>query len=201
MPTAEFYLLLYLQKSFGTPGLFLTITQPVDDLTLPCLAHSSASAHGAQWWSSVDWSSLITNFKSSPILRRKNKIIKDIFFFLFQMFCNHYFPSLSTRQNVLPTNHAVILRSGHHDIASHRGCLEPLLPVSCRYLPRAPYYNRGSHHGIAAPFLAEARVGKLGKAFRLRYFFGSHNPYPNPLLEHLDRRRAYGWAHSSVVIR
>ena len=58
MPTAEFYLLLYLQKSFGTPGFFLTITQPVDDLTLPCLAHSSASAHAdafsGSWLSSVD---------------------------------------------------------------------------------------------------------------------------------------------------
>ena len=61
MPTAEFYLLRYLQKSLGPPTLFLTTTQPVDDLILPCLAHCSANAHadalvchGTQWWSSVD---------------------------------------------------------------------------------------------------------------------------------------------------
>ena len=58
MPTAEFYLMLYLRKSFGTPAFFLTITQSVDDHTLPCLADSSASAHadafGVSWLSSVD---------------------------------------------------------------------------------------------------------------------------------------------------
>ena len=56
MPTAEFYLLRYLQKSLGPPTFFLTITQTVNDHSSAstCLAHSSASAHGAQWWSSVD---------------------------------------------------------------------------------------------------------------------------------------------------
>ena len=58
MPTAESYLLHYVRKSLGPPAFFLTITQPFDDHTLPCLANSSASAHadayGVSWLSSVD---------------------------------------------------------------------------------------------------------------------------------------------------
>ena len=60
MPTPESFILLYLHKSLGPPNFFLTITQPVDDYTLLCLAHSSASASahanafGVSWMSSVD---------------------------------------------------------------------------------------------------------------------------------------------------
>ena len=37
------------------------------------------------------------------------------------MFCSNFFPLLKTRNNVLLTNHAVILRRGPNDLASQRG--------------------------------------------------------------------------------